>query len=282
MPVAELISSFPALKPFLVGAFSGTCSTILFQPLDLVKTRIQATLQPCSVGTITVMGNVLRQEKLVGLWKGLTPSMMRCVPGVGLYFGTLHWLTSNFVTGEPTAVEAICLGLTARCISGATLLPVTVVKTRFESGVYQYATVIDALQKIYKIEGARGLYSGLTATLIRDAPFSGIYLMFYTQMKKHCPTGWKEGQFSSLILFSCGVVSGCLASLLTQPADVIKTQVQLFPECYGKTSVAVLQVYKVHGLNGYFRGLAPRLLRRTLMSAMSWTIYEHVIKTMGI
>ena len=31
----------PALKAFLCGSLSGTCSTLLFQPLDLVKTRLQ-------------------------------------------------------------------------------------------------------------------------------------------------------------------------------------------------------------------------------------------------
>lgn len=31
----------PIIKAFLAGSVSGTCSTILFQPLDLVKTRIQ-------------------------------------------------------------------------------------------------------------------------------------------------------------------------------------------------------------------------------------------------
>lgn len=34
----------PALKAFMCGSLSGTCSTLLFQPLDLVKTRLQ-TLQ---------------------------------------------------------------------------------------------------------------------------------------------------------------------------------------------------------------------------------------------
>ena len=33
----------PVMKAFLAGSLSGTCSTLLFQPLDLVKTRVQQT-----------------------------------------------------------------------------------------------------------------------------------------------------------------------------------------------------------------------------------------------
>lgn len=32
---------YPILKAFLAGSFSGTFSTVLFQPLDLLKTRLQ-------------------------------------------------------------------------------------------------------------------------------------------------------------------------------------------------------------------------------------------------
>jgi Mitochondrial carrier protein len=31
----------PVVKAFLAGAFSAVCSTLLLQPLDLLKTRIQ-------------------------------------------------------------------------------------------------------------------------------------------------------------------------------------------------------------------------------------------------
>lgn len=61
-----------------------------------------------------------------------------------------------------------------------------------QSGRYGYESVYAALRSIYRSEGHRGLFSGLTATLLRDAPFSGIYLMFYNQTKAIVPHGTGE------------------------------------------------------------------------------------------
>ncbi len=59
----------------------------------------------------------------------------------------------------------------------------------FQSGCYNYVSVTGALRSVYETEGIRALFSGLTATLLRDAPFSGIYVMFYSQAKKALPQG---------------------------------------------------------------------------------------------
>lgn len=59
----------------------------------------------------------------------------------------------------------------------------------FQSGCYNYVSVAGALRNVYETEGIRALFSGLTATLLRDAPFSGIYVMFYSQAKKSLPQG---------------------------------------------------------------------------------------------
>lgn len=59
----------------------------------------------------------------------------------------------------------------------------------FQSGCYNYGSVAGALRSVYETEGIRALFSGLTATLLRDAPFSGIYVMFYSQAKASLPKG---------------------------------------------------------------------------------------------
>ncbi|NXP82636.1 S2538 protein, partial [Ramphastos sulfuratus] len=286
----------PVLKAFVCGSISGTCSTLLFQPLDLLKTRLQ-TLQPAVNGSgrarmVTLLFRVVRTESLLGLWKGVSPSFARCIPGVGIYFSTLYMMKQKLlVDRSPTALESVFLGATARAVSGICMLPVTVVKTRYESGRFGYGSVYGALKNIYQTEGARGMFSGLTATLLRDAPFSGIYLMFYTQTKKLTPQGkaeqwglaWElDPVLMPLLNFGSGIFAGILASLATQPADVIKTHMQLSPDKYRRTSQAAAFIYKDFGLVGFFRGGVPRALRRTLMAAMAWTVYEQMMEKMGL
>ncbi|KFZ47951.1 Solute carrier family 25 member 38, partial [Antrostomus carolinensis] len=234
-------------------------------------------------GMVTLLFRVVRTESLLGLWKGVSPSFARCIPGVGIYFSTLYMMKQKLlVDRSPTALESVFLGATARAVSGICMLPVTVVKTRYESGRFGYGSVYGALKNIYQTEGARGMFSGLTATLLRDAPFSGIYLMFYTQTKSFTPQDQLDPVLMPLLNFGCGIFAGILASLATQPADVIKTHMQLSPQKYRRTSQAIAFIYKDFGLVGFFRGGVPRALRRTLMAAMAWTVYEQMMEKMGL
>ncbi|KAM6972297.1 mitochondrial glycine transporter B-like [Aplochiton taeniatus] len=283
----ELAMAHPVLKAFMCGSLSGTCSTLLFQPLDLVKTRLQTlqnNMKPGSpkVGMFAVFVNIIRTENVLSLWKGVSPSFVRCIPGVGIYFSTYYSLKQHFfLERAPNAGEAVLLGGGARAVAGVSMLPVTVIKTRFESGRYNYVSVVGALRSMWQTEGPRALFSGLTATLLRDAPFSGIYVMFYSQAKSSLPQEVSASPYAPLVNFGCGVVAGVLASLVTQPADVVKTHIQVSP-AHWSTRDAVRYIYMENGLRGFFRGAVPRSLRRTLMAAMAWTVYEQLMARMGL
>merc|ERR1719154_806703 len=281
--MADSIILSPVMKSFLAGSLSGTCSTILFQPLDLVKTRLQtkAALPFRSESMLAVLGQVVKNDRFSGLWKGTSPSMLRCVPGVGLYFSSLH--TMKEWAGEeagtpPAPALAMGLGMAARTVSGVTMIPFTVVKTRYESGVYSYGGIREALVSIYHAEGRAGLTCGLGATLLRDAPFSGLYLMFYTQIKEFFEPERRNGA----VHFGCGIAAGVMASGMTQPFDVVKTKMQLYPHKFRNTWQVFLYVHKKYGPAGFFKGLVPRSLRRTLMAAMAWTIYEEMTQQLQL
>lgn len=271
--------SNPVVKAFLAGSISGTCSTLLFQPLDLMKTRIQqqSGLRLSMTGVIT---NVVAQENLLGLWRGVIPSLVRTVPGVGMYFSSMHWMKANMCEGRPSHLQSVLIGSSARAFAGSVMIPFTVIKTRFESNSYNYKSTYQAFRNIMQVEGIRGLTSGLGPTLFRDVPFSGLYLMFYEQLKSMVPPDLRQTN-PTAAHFMSGFAAGVLASLVTQPADVIKTSMQLDKENRGLVRT-VKMIYGQQGIGGFSIGLAPRMLRRTLMAALAWTVYENMIKTIGL
>lgn len=150
---------------------------------------------------------------------------------MGLYFCSLDFLktkfcqNSNGVVSQPSAIQAICFGVIARSFSGLILIPVTVIKTRYESGVFAYGSLGHALRHTYASEGAKGLMSGLVPTLMRDAPFSGLYFMFYSQMRNialmSSTSASNNKTISPVLTFTIGLNSGLMASVVTHPMDVV-------------------------------------------------------------
>ena len=294
----KYITPNPVIKSFLAGSASGTCSSLFFQPLDLVKTRLQQNVsqqRPRIGGSIAVVRAVVSgsERGILALWTGLVPSITRTVPGVGLYFGSIEALKdlraetswANWMVGD------FAIGVVARCISASVMNPVSVVKTRFESaahtggggGDYAYRGVGHALASICRLEGARGLTCGLAPTIFRDAPYSGFYFMFYTQLKESAVVssvageeeGGSGGATSRLVLAK--LAAGAAACAVTHPADVVKTQMQLYPRQSPSLMTAAGQVWRRSGPSGFAAGFAPRALRRTLVTALAWTIYEKVM-----
>ena len=264
------------ITSFLAGSLSGACNTVLLQPLDLIKTRIQQSPHS-SVWAQTRL--VARSEGPLGLWTGVTPSLWRTVPGVGLYFTSVHLLTSLLSDAgqQLSPLQSLGVGGLARVIAGTVLMPLTLIKTRWEAGGPQFgyrgAGMVGAVKTILRLEGGRGLVLGLVPTLLRDAPYSALYLMFYNKLKAVTAGEEPSGTSGSLTRFSCGLLAGALATVIVQPADVVKTELQLRQERVGVIRV-FRQIYSDRAVRGFFVGLGPRVVRKSLMSALAWSVYE--------
>lgn len=169
-------------------------------------------------------------------------------------------------------------------------MPVTVIKVRYESDYYAYRSLYGAGRDIVRTEGVRGLFSGFGATAVRDAPYAGLYVLLYEQLKRRLgslsnPATATNGDglrissssSSSSINFVSGAVAAGLATAITNPFDAVKTRLQLMPGKYGNMLRAVNLMIREDGVRSLLGGLGLRMGRKALSSALAWTVYEELI-----
>lgn len=181
-------------------------------------------------------------------------------------------------------------GAIARASAGFVLMPMTVIKVRYESNMYAYRSISGAGKDIFHREGLKGFFSGFGATAVRDAPYAGLYVLFYEQLKKRLSllvqkvpiTGTTDadmkGSTSASINFGSGVIAAGLATALTNPFDSIKTRIQLQPKEYRNMLQAGRKMITEDGYKSLFDGLALRMGRKAISSALAWTLYEELIR----
>lgn len=107
---------------------------------------------------------------------------------------------------------------------------------------------------------------------MRDISWGAFYWQIYTSMINHFNKNKTEKSFKSLSL--CGGISGCIASLIATPFDLIKTVQQVNRD----KSVSFLHICKVivknDGFMALFRGTGPRMFKQFPQSAISISSYE--------
>jgi len=88
---------------FLCGGVSGALGPIANCPLDVVKTRLQKQViipgtTPKYTGMVQAVSLIAKEEGIPALWKGLSPRLMRIVPGQAITFMVFErvaaWLAS--------------------------------------------------------------------------------------------------------------------------------------------------------------------------------------------
>ncbi|KAH0603647.1 uncharacterized protein H6S33_007306 [Morchella sextelata] len=293
---------------FLSGGASGILSAVLLQPADLLKTRIQQA-PPSGSATATLIATVrtiIRSDTPIrSLWRGTVPSALRTGVGSAIYFSALNTVRtsvakSRLLPGDANALKTgssalpvlsplgnLLTGAGTRAAVGYVVMPITIIKVRYESSMYKYTSMLQAVKDILRVEGFRGFFSGWGATAIRDAPYAGLYILFYEQSKKSLSilysTGRKmDNSVAAMINTVSGAGAGALATAITNPFDALKTRIQVDPGRYRNLwQAAKLVVTEESGRmrgRALFDGLGLRIARKAVSSAVVWTIYEGLVR----
>ncbi|KAK3363028.1 solute carrier family 25 member 38 [Lasiosphaeria hispida] len=303
---------------FAAGLGSGVLSAVFLQPIDLLKTRVQ---QSGSHSLTAAIAEIRAAPHIIpALWRGAVPSALRTGFGSAIYFTSLNAIRQNAahitLLGSATLPDTnagalgkgqsssslpklsntgnLLAGAVARSFAGFILMPLTVLKVRYESSFYKYSSLAGAARDIASREGLRGFFAGFGATAIRDAPYAGLYVLFYEQSKRKLSEFYSrrpsssEGSTSTTggmgvsraagINFASGVFSGAACSVISNPFDAVKTRIQLNPAGYRNMVHAARRMVAEEGFRALWDGLALRMSRKALSSALAWTVYEELIR----
>ena len=131
---------------------------------------------------------------------------------------------------------------------------------------------------------------GLGPTIARDAPYSGIYLTVFQASKRVLGVragdqngAWLGTAPEAVRTFVAGLFGGAVATILVHPADTIRTRVQLraaatepgaAPGVGGAVLREMRTVWEEGGLRAVFAGASARVVKRTISTALVWTLFE--------
>ncbi|KAL0480184.1 SLC25A38 [Acrasis kona] len=288
------------------GALSGVLSSVITQPFDVIKTNMIGVRKTSDVIASTrtsmtqTMKLIWKDEGIFGLYRGTIPTIYRVAPGAAIYYGLLHemnkWSKNFRISSDYRILENFIIGGAARGVATTIVSPITVVKTRFEvaplspeQNFFTKGGVWSTLKHIYKTEGVRkGLFNGVLPTLARDVPYSGLFFSFQNKINDIITTAYapesirRQGEITNIggtpfwITPVSSAASAFLASLITYPFDVVRTRLQLKSD-YGGVWKSFAIILKEEGPATFFRGITPRLMKRTVSSAVTWTLLEQFV-----
>src|SRR5277367_3958591 len=120
-----------------------------------------------------------------------------------------------------------------------------------------YSSPLDAVKKILKQDGIRGLYTGIFGGLLGVASTNFAYFYWYTFVRDaYKRRNNIDGPLSTVMELALGALAGALAQIFTIPVSVCTTrqQTQLGDDKKGLFATAK-EVISEDGITGLWRGL---------------------------
>uniref|UniRef100_A0A8C5S8F8 Solute carrier family 25 member 33 n=1 Tax=Laticauda laticaudata TaxID=8630 RepID=A0A8C5S8F8_LATLA len=302
------------LLHLFAGGCGGTVGAIFTCPLEVIKTRLQSSrlafravyypqvhlgtlsaegvVRPTSLppGVLQVLKSILEKEGPKSLFRGLGPNLVGVAPSRAVYFACYSRAKEQFnhVFVPNSNMVHISSAASAAFVTNSLMNPIWMVKTRMQlerrvCGSKQMNT-LQCAQYVYRSEGVRGFYRGLTASY---AGISETIICFaiYERLKQllkdpsRSPfTGNPEKSSSHFlgITVAAAISKGC-ASCIAYPHEVIRTRLREEGTKYQSFLQTTRLVFQEEGYFAFYRGLFAQLMRQIPNTAIVLSTYELIV-----
>lgn len=184
-------------------------------------------------------------------------------------------------------------GCVATLLHDAVMNPAEVVKQRMQMYNSPYRGVLDCIRAVWQREGAAAFYRSYTTQLTMNVPFQALHFMTYEYLQELLNPHRQYNPSSHML---SGALAGAIAAAATTPLDVCKTllntqesltlsslssgqgpgqgQGQGAHRHISGLAHAFRTVYRLGGLQGFFKGVQARVIYQMPSTAISWSVYE--------
>ncbi|KAH8396339.1 hypothetical protein KR222_008650, partial [Zaprionus bogoriensis] len=207
----------PMLVPLMAGVSARILAVTFVSPIELIRTKMQSQ-KMTNAEMFSSVRQVMHTQGILGLWRGLPPTILRDVPFSGIYWTCYEYLKSKFNVVEPTfgfsfvaatittpfdviktheqiefgekfifagrpSLSSIALRLVS--CSSSTDASVCLITPDNPAPAKSTPTksVAERLSTIYRLNGLRGVFSGLGPRLFKVAPACAIMISTFEYSK---------------------------------------------------------------------------------------------------
>lgn len=192
------------IESFIAGALGGGLATASTYPLDLLRTRFAAQGRDRIYGSLlSSVRGIAVDEGAAGFFRGCSAAVGQIVPYMGLFFATYESLRPMLTKPQPETGKATkehwnlpfgsgdaVAGVIASVLAKTGVFPLDLIRKRLQvqgptrhlyvhRNIPEYRGVVASLAMILRTQGVRGLYRGLTVSLVKAAPASAITMWSY-------------------------------------------------------------------------------------------------------
>jgi len=178
------------------GFLAAFWSSLALCPTELVKCKLQALREsytsqgkdPPKIGPYQLTRNILRTEGLPGMFRGLTATFTREMPGYFFFFMAYEFSRDMLRSPGQSkddigALKTVVSGGVAGVTLWTIIFPADVVKSRLQVAGSS-TPMLKMMRDIYTKEGVAALYNGLGPSILRTFPATGALFLAYETSKK--------------------------------------------------------------------------------------------------
>ena len=326
-------------KQLFAGGLAGVAARTAVAPLDRARTIMQ-DLRPgargssaATVGTSRLSrpmsrprglsatcAKVLREEGVLGLWRGNAVTALKVVPCNALQFAIFHQMKDAFrrrrerresrerekrdsrrggaSSSSPSPPspplglslpERLASGSVAGAISTAVCYPMDTLKSQMAvRGGLKGSAFRAARQMFAEQGGARAFYKGLGPTLLADIVGTGLGFTLYDSLngwyQRNVTGGRKPSPAEKGVI---GGFSACVCLTATQPLEVVMTRMRVQgvggrPVLYKNMVDCIAVTARREGWRSLWLGTGAAYIKIFPQLAITYYVFEQVSEQMGV